>query len=200
MYDVIVIGGGPAGLQAALTIGRMHRTVLLLDSGEYRNATVEHAHNLLTNDGRSPAELRRIAREELAAYGTVEVRTAAVTAVSGSLGAFDVGTANGTERAARLVLATGMRDELPSVPGLAEQWGRLVAQCPFCHGHEFAGGHVGILGVAAAGHLPGLVGPIASRVSVFTDGAELTVDLPALVSVRTEPVTGVCPSRLCRRP
>jgi len=75
MYDVIVIGGGPAGLQAALTIGRMHRTVLLLDSGEYRNATVAHAHNLLTNDGRSPAELRRIARDELAAYDTVEVRT-----------------------------------------------------------------------------------------------------------------------------
>lgn len=145
MYDVTVIGGGPAGLQAALTIGRMHRSVLLLDSGEYRNATVEHSHNLLTNDGRSPAELRRIAREELAAYDTVEVRTTAVTAVSGTLGDFEVVTADGVERAARLVLATGMRDELPPVPGLAEQWGRLVAQCPFCHGHEFAGRRVGIL-------------------------------------------------------
>jgi len=145
MYDVIVIGGGPAGLQAALTIGRMHRSVLLLDSGEYRNATVEHAHNLLTNDGRSPAELRRIARDELAAYGTVEARTSAVASVSGSLGAFEVTTAEGVERGARLVLATGMRDELPPVPGLAGQWGRLVAQCPFCHGHEFAGRRVGIL-------------------------------------------------------
>jgi thioredoxin reductase len=145
MYDVIVIGGGPAGLQAALTIGRMHRSVLLLDSGEYRNATVEHAHNLLTNDGRDPAELRRIARDELAAYPDVEVRAAAVTAVSGSLGAFEVATGEATERAARLVLATGMRDELPPVPGLAEQWGRRVAQCPFCHGHEFAGRRIGIL-------------------------------------------------------
>jgi len=145
MYDVIVIGGGPAGLQAALTIGRMHRTVLLLDSGEYRNATVEHAHNLLTNDGRDPAELRRIARSELAAYDTVEVRTAAVGAVSGALGDFEVATPDGIERAGRLVLATGMRDELPAVPGLAEQWGRRVAQCPFCHGHEFAGERIGIL-------------------------------------------------------
>ncbi|WP_203580723.1 NAD(P)/FAD-dependent oxidoreductase [Microbacterium hibisci] len=145
MYDVIVIGGGPAGLQAALTIGRMHRTVLLLDSGEYRNATVEHAHNLLTNDGRDPAELRRIARAELAAYATVEVRTTAVTAVGGSLGDFAVTTADGVAHARRLVLATGMRDELPAVPGLAEQWGRRVAQCPFCHGHEFAGQRVGIV-------------------------------------------------------
>ena len=145
MYDVIVIGGGPAGLQAALTIGRMHRTVLLLDSGEYRNATVEHAHNLLTNDGRSPAELRRIARTELAAYDTVELRTGAVTTVDGAIGGFEVTTPRGMERAHRLVLATGMRDELPPVPGLAEQWGRRVAQCPFCHGHEFAGERIGIL-------------------------------------------------------
>lgn len=145
MYDVIVIGGGPAGLQAALTIGRMHRDVLLLDSGEYRNATVDHAHNLITNDGRSPAELRRLAREELAAYPTVEVRTTTVAAASGALGDFAVSTAEGTEHARRLVLATGMRDELPAVPGLAQQWGRRVAQCPFCHGHEFAGERVAIL-------------------------------------------------------
>ncbi|MFC8680693.1 NAD(P)/FAD-dependent oxidoreductase [Microbacterium ureisolvens] len=145
MYDVIVIGGGPAGLQAALTIGRMHRRVLLLDSGEYRNGRVEHAHNLLTNDGRDPAELRRIARAELAAYDTVEVRTTSASGVEGSLGDFAVTTAEGVEHAQRLVLATGMRDELPAVPGLAEQWGRLVAQCPFCHGHEFAGERVGIL-------------------------------------------------------
>jgi thioredoxin reductase len=145
MYDVIVIGGGPAGLQAALTIGRMHRDVLLLDSGEYRNATVDHAHNLITNDGRSPAELRRLAREELAAYPTVEVRTVTVTVASGALGDFAVATAEGTEHARRLVLATGMRDELPAVPGLAQQWGRRVAQCPFCHGHEFAGERVAIL-------------------------------------------------------
>lgn len=145
MYDAIVIGGGPAGLQAALTLGRMHRTALLLDSGEYRNGTVEHAHNLITNDGRDPAELRRLARGELAAYDTVEVRDEAVEDVSGSAGAFDVRTASGSDRAARVILATGMRDDLPPVPGLAEHWGTRVAQCPFCHGHEFAGRRVGIV-------------------------------------------------------
>lgn len=145
MYDAIVIGGGPAGLQAAMTIGRMHRTVLLLDSGEYRNTTVAHAQNLVTNDGRDPAELRAIARGELAAYPTVEVRETRVEGVAGALGAFEATTGDGVERATRLVLATGMRDELPAIPGLAEQWGARVAQCPFCHGHEFAGQRVGIL-------------------------------------------------------
>uniref|UniRef100_UPI0013E2E744 NAD(P)/FAD-dependent oxidoreductase n=1 Tax=Microbacterium sp. CPCC 204701 TaxID=2493084 RepID=UPI0013E2E744 len=124
LYDAIVIGGGPAGLQAALTIGRMHREVLLLDSGEYRNATVSHGHNLVTNDGRDPAELRATARAELAAYPTVEVRDRAAESVSGTLGDFRVTLADGIERARRVVLATGMRDELPPVPGLAEQWGR----------------------------------------------------------------------------
>lgn len=163
MYDVIVIGGGPAGLQAALTLGRMHRTVLLLDSGEYRNATVEHAHNLLTNDGRDPAALRRIARDELAAYETVRVRTTTVTAVSGALGSFEVATGDGPERAHRLVLATGMRDELPAVPGLVEHWGRRVAQCPFCHGHEFAGRRVAILiDGAHAGMIEGMLRPVVA--------------------------------------
>jgi len=169
MYDVIVIGGGPAGLQAALTIGRMHRTVLLLDSGEYRNATVEHAHNLLTNDGRSPAELRRIARDELAAYDTVEVRATVATSVSGALGAFEVLTPEGVEHAARLVLATGMRDELPPVPGLAEQWGRLVAQCPFCHGHEYAGQRVGILSEGEhAGMIERMLRPVVASALIVS--------------------------------
>lgn len=187
LYDAIVIGGGPAGLQAALTIGRMHRQVLLLDSGEYRNAAVEHAHNLVTNDGRAPAELRAIARAELAAYPTVEVRDTAVESVSGALGDFRVELPGGTERARRLVLATGMRDELPPVPGLAEQWGRLVAQCPFCHGHEFAGRRVAILVEGEHGEMVGrmlrpvvasaLIVPPAdvARVAASGDGLELTL-------------------------
>ena len=81
-------------------------------------------------------------------------------------------------------------------PGLAALFGSVVAHCPFCHGHEFAGRHVGILGATSAGHLPGLVGPIASRVTVFTDGEELTADLPPTVAVRTDQVTGLCPSPL----
>lgn len=187
LYDAIVIGGGPAGLQAALTIGRMHRQVLLLDSGHYRNATVSHAHNLVTNDGRDPAELRAIARAELAAYPTVEVRDAAVESVSGALGDFRIELTGGTEHARRLVLATGMRDELPAVPGLAEHWGRRVAQCPFCHGHEFAGRRVAILVAGEHGEMIGrMLQPVVSsalivppdrvtRVAASADGLELTL-------------------------
>lgn len=188
LYDAIVIGGGPAGLQAALTIGRMHRRVLLLDSGEYRNATVAHAHNLVTNDGRDPAELRAIARAELAAYPTVEVRDAAVDSVAGALGDFRVTLEGGaTEHARRLVLATGMRDELPAIPGLAEQWGRRIAQCPFCHGHEFAGRRIAILVDGEHGEMvQRMLRPVVasalitspadvSRIADSGDGLELTL-------------------------
>ena len=193
-YDAVVVGGGPAGLQATLTLARVHRRVLMVDSGSYRNDPAGHMHNVVAHDGTPPAEFRAAARKELAAYDTATVRDDAVTAIAAEGGGFRVELGDEVVRSRGVVLATGVTDGLPDKPGLAELFGSVVAHCPFCHGHEFAGGHVGILGVAAAGHLPGLVGPIASRVSVFTDGAELTVDLPALVSVRTEPVTGVCPS------
>lgn len=174
MYDAIVIGGGPAGLQAALTLGRMHRSVLLLDSGDYRNGTVAHAHNLLTNDGVAPADLRSRARAELAEYPTVRLRDAAVDGVTPFGEGFTVTLTDGAqEHAARVILATGMRDELPPIPGLAAEWGRRVAQCPFCHGHEFAGETVA---VAIAGEHAQMIrlmlDPVVAEV-VLLDPADL---------------------------
>jgi thioredoxin reductase len=166
MHDVIVIGGGPAGLQAALTLGRMHRSVLLLDSGHYRNGTVEHAHNYATHDGIAPAEFRRLARADLAAYDTVEVRELGVERVEQDGDDFVVHLADGgTERSAALVLATGVKDALPDVPGLADAWGKEIAACPFCHGHEMAGRTVAL----------GVDGPHAERLTAMlgTIGAEL---------------------------
>ena len=200
-YDVVVIGGGPAGLQATLTLARVHRTVLMVDSGTYRNDPAAHMHNVVTHDGAPPAEFRAAARKELAAYDTVTVRDDAVTSVGrdarSDLGAgFVVALGDELVESRGVLLATGVTDTLPDKPGLAELFGTVVAHCPFCHGHEFAGGHVGILGTAGAAHLPGIVGPIASRVTVFTDGEELTAELPAGVAVRTDRVTGVCPSPL----
>ncbi|MBJ7357206.1 FAD-dependent oxidoreductase, partial [Nocardioides sp.] len=87
-----------------------------------------------------------------------------------------------------------VRDTLPDKPGLTELFGSVVAHCPFCHGHEFAGQPIALLGVAGAGHLPGILGPVVSRITVLTDGAELEAELPPGVAVRTEPVAGVCPS------
>jgi len=193
-YDAVVIGGGPAGLQATLTLARVHRTVLMVDSGSYRNDPATHMHNVVTHDGTPPAEFRAAARKELAAYATATMREDTVTSVSPDGVGFVVALGTELVRTRGVVLATGVTDTLPETPGLQELFGSVVAHCPFCHGHELAGGHVGILGTARAGHLPGLVGPIASRLTVFTDGEELSTELPPQVAVRTDRVTGVCPS------
>ena len=168
MYDVIVIGGGPAGLQAALTLGRMHRQVLLLDSGSYRNAPASHMHNFATHDGRSPAEYRDLARADLAAYETLELREEAAVQVRRTAGdRFDVTLASGgVEASAALVLATGVRDVLPDIPGVAELFGRTVHHCPFCHGHELAGGTVAIQGGPRALHLAPMLRRITDQVVV----------------------------------
>jgi len=171
MLDTIVIGGGPAGLQAALTLGRMHRSVLLLDSGTYRNATVEHMQNLITHDGRDPAELRRLARKDIAAYDTVATREVAADAVRQVDDNFEVVIGDETHTARTIVLATGVRDTLPDVPGIAEAWGREIAHCPYCHGHEFAGKRVAILGTERAEHLSALLGNIASGLIVVEEAA-----------------------------
>ena len=193
-YDAVVIGGGPAGLQATLTLARVHRRVLMLDSGHYRNDPAGHMHNVVTHDGTPPAEFRAAARQELAAYDTVTLRAGAATSVTAEGDGFRIRIGDEAVTSRGVVLATGVRDTLPDTPGLAALFGSVAAHCPFCHGHEFAGRHVGILGVAGAGHLPALVGPIASRITVFTDGADLEVELPAGVAVRSEPVRGLHPT------
>ena len=193
-YDAVVVGGGPAGLQATLTLARVHRKVLAVDSGRYRNDPAAHMHNVVTHDGTPPAVFRAAARKELAAYDTVTLRDDAVTSIARDGDGFVVALGAERVRARGVVLATGVTDTLPDVPGLAGLFGSVVAHCPFCHGHEFAGGHVGLLGAERAAHLIGLVGPIASRLTVLTDGVPLEAELPPHVAVRTEKVTGVCPS------
>ncbi|MDR6867317.1 thioredoxin reductase [Microbacterium resistens] len=169
MYDAIIIGGGPAGLQAALTLGRMHRTALLLDSGEYRNGTVEHMHHVIANDGTPPAVFRETARAQLAEYGTVEVRSGAAEDVVPVADGFEVTLADGgTVSARRLILATGVADDLPDVPGLDRLWGLRAFSCPFCDGHEYHGRTVGMLGAGPrAEHLASLLGPIVGELVAF---------------------------------
>lgn len=179
MHDAIVIGAGPAGLQAALTLGRMHRSALLLDSGEYRNGTVQHMHNMIGEDGTPPAELRARARRELTAYDTVTVRDTAAQRIEGSATeGFRVTLADGSvERGRRVVLATGVADDLPAVPGLAPLWGLKAFTCPFCDGHEHAGRPIAILGPAPrAEHLVGLLGPVVGDITVVPVDAPLGDD------------------------
>ena len=191
-YDAIVIGGGPAGLQATLTLARVHRRVLVLDSGRYRNDPASHMHNVVTHDGTPPADFRKIAREQVAAYPTATIWEDTVLGVepSGEGYAVALDDPDGTVLTARgLVLATGVRDVLPDVPGVAELWGDLVVHCPFCHGHEFADRPVAVLGTQAAGHLPAILAPVVAHTTVLTHGAEPVPT--AAGTTRTEQVTGL---------
>lgn len=187
MYDVIVIGGGPAGLQAALTLGRMHRRTLLLDSGVYRNDPADAMHNFLTRDGTDPAALRADALREIAAYATVEVRRATATEVAGTAGAFAVRLADGTaEQTSRLLLATGVRDTLPDITGLEEIFGGAAAHCPFCHGHEYAGGRVVIQGSDHARAMELMMAPIAAETVVVDDIVGVRAAGDGLVVTRSD--------------
>lgn len=136
LYDVVIVGGGPGGLAAALTLGRARKRVLLLDGGPRRNAAAERVHNFVTRDGTPPEEFRRIGREQLAAYPSVEVRDARAISLAGKRGAFEVALASGVARARRILLCTGMVDEGLPIEGADELWGRAIFQCPYCHGWE----------------------------------------------------------------
>ncbi len=136
-YDVVVVGAGTAGLSAALVLGRSGREVLVLDGGEPRNVPSESSHGFFTRDGIHPGEMLRIGREQLGPYPGVEYRAGRATDASGADGAFEVVLEDGGGVAARkLVLATGVFDELPGRPGFRELWGKGVYHCPYCHGWE----------------------------------------------------------------
>jgi thioredoxin reductase len=144
-HDVVVVGGGAAGLSAALVLGRSRRSVLVIDAGEPRNAPADHLHNYLGREGAKPTELLAIGREEVARYG-VEVRVGRVASAARTGAGFALGLGDGSSVSARrLVLATGVVDVLPEVPGLAERFGRDVLHCPYCHGWEVADLPLGIL-------------------------------------------------------
>ncbi|HEY4018200.1 MAG TPA: NAD(P)/FAD-dependent oxidoreductase [Pseudonocardiaceae bacterium] len=147
-YDVVIIGGGPAGLGAGLTLSRARRRVLVVDAGRPRNRSAAHAHNYLGREGVPPLELLAIGRDEVAGYGG-EVRAGTVTSVTRlDSGGFRVHIAGqSTVDARRVLLATGLVDDLPPIPGIADRWGRDVLHCPYCHGWETRDRPVGIIGV-----------------------------------------------------
>ncbi|MCW2756910.1 MAG: Thioredoxin reductase [Nocardioidaceae bacterium] len=143
--DVIVIGGGPAGLAGATTLARARRRVVVVDAGQPRNAKADGVHSYLSRDGTAPGDLLAVGREELASYGGTLVPGTATTARALDDG-FDVTLADGsTLTARRLLVTTGAVDELPDVPGLAEQWGSGVVHCPYCHGWEVRDQRIAVL-------------------------------------------------------
>jgi thioredoxin reductase len=171
MYDATVVGGGPAGLSAAMWLARYRRKVLVLDSGKYRNASAERMHGYLGNDPAVPREFRERARAELLRYERLELKEALATSVGRTSHGFVVEAQGRSHESARLVLATGVVDQFPDVENFFEHYGTSVFHCPSCDGYEAKG-----LSVAVFGWSEQVVGfalslfDWASSVTVITDG------------------------------
>jgi thioredoxin reductase len=146
VYDVVVVGGGAAGLSAALVLGRARRRVVVVDAGAPRNAPAAHMQGFLSRDGMSPADLSAAGRAEVTGYGVELVEDQVVGIESG----FVVRLAGGRLlNARRILVATGVRDELPEIPGVRERWGRDLLHCPYCHGWEVRDQPIGVFGTVA---------------------------------------------------
>jgi thioredoxin reductase len=181
-YDVVVVGGGAAGLSAALVLGRARRRVAVVDAGAPRNAPATHVQGFLTRDGMPPADLVAAGRAEVSGYG-VELVDDQVVAIQGG---FIVRLAAGRAlNARRILVATGVRDELPDIPGVRERWGRDLLHCPYCHGWEVRDQPIGVLGT-----VPGsvqhalLVRQWSEDVTFFVNDYELTADEIVQLEVR----------------
>ena len=145
-YDVIVIGGGAAGLSAALVLGRARRSVAVIDAGEPRNKPAAHMHGFLSRDGMAPSALLAVGRDEITTYGA-ELIDATVTDIYRADSGFRVDvTGAGPMHARRILVTTGLVDEIPQVPGVHERWGRDLLHCPYCHGYEVRDQPLGVLG------------------------------------------------------
>ena len=170
-YDVIIVGGSYAGISAGLQLARARRKVLVIDAGLRRNRFAEHSHGFLGQDGRAPAAITGQARDQLLSYPGVEwLSDTAVDARKVNDG-FVVTTRNADPFVAqRLILATGVVDELPDIAGLRQRWGRQVFHCPYCHGYELNQGPVGVLAASALAMHQALMLPDWGPTTLFLNG------------------------------
>lgn len=146
MQDVIIIGGGAAGLSAALLLGRSRRSVLVIDSGQPRNAPAAGVHGFLTRDGVAPLELTRLGRADLEPYH-VRIEDGTVVSAERTASGYCLSLENGSVfEAPRILVTTGLEDVLPDIPGLSERWGKDLAHCPYCHGWEIQDQAIGVIG------------------------------------------------------
>ena len=173
-FDVIAIGAGAAGISAATALARSRRSVLVIDAGNPRNATSISAHNLLGRDGISPHELLGQARRQAVDYG-VRFSDEWVQLLEGSLeSGFTARTAERSYTARRILLATGLRDVLPQIPGLQAAWGKSVLHCPYCHGWEVRDQRIAILGVGAMSpHQAQMFNQLSDRVTYINHAPDM---------------------------
>ncbi|GAA3453014.1 NAD(P)/FAD-dependent oxidoreductase [Dactylosporangium matsuzakiense] len=190
-YDVIVIGGGAAGLSGALTLGRARRRVLVIDGGRPRNAPADGVHNYLGRENTAPGELLRIGREEVRRYGVEIIDDTVVRAYRDGAALRVEPAGGGGFTARRLLVTTGVVDELPDIPGLADGWGHWVLHCPYCHGWEVQDRPIGIIATSPmAVHAATLWPQWTGDLILFTNGQQLE-SAPANVKVVDGVVTKV---------
>lgn len=197
-FDAVVIGGSYAGLSAAMQLARARRRVLVVDAGRRRNRFAAASHGFLGQDGRAPEAIAAEGRAQLLAYPGVRWLDGEAIGAEQQDGGFAVHMARGDRvQARRLILATGVVDELPDVPGLAPRWGRHVFHCPYCHGYELNQGRIGVLAVGPMSMHQAMMLPDWGTVTLFTNGAlELDADERAElirrgVTIEAERVVGI---------
>jgi thioredoxin reductase len=178
-FDVLIIGGSYAGLSAAMTLGRAVRSVLIIDSGKPCNAPTPHSHNFLTQDGKTPAEISALAKEQVSKYKTVVFYSGLAITAQKTEGGFEITTATGDHfKGKKIIFATGIKDMLPGIPGVAECWGITVIHCPYCHGYEVKNERTGILSNGDAGfEFCRMISNWTKDLTLYTNGkSTLTAD------------------------
>lgn len=172
LFDVIIIGGSYSGLSAAMALGRSLRKTLVIDSGKPCNEQTPHSHNFLTHDGSSPAEISTIAKSQVEEYDTVKFYNGkAVSAQKTDFG-FEIQTENGEIfKSKKIIVATGIIDQIPDIKGFKESWGISLIHCPYCHGYEYKGKKTGIIANGdKAVHISSLVKNLTKDVTIMTRG------------------------------
>ncbi|MES2040684.1 MAG: NAD(P)/FAD-dependent oxidoreductase [Pseudomonadota bacterium] len=170
MFDAIIIGGSYAGLSAAMQLARARRQVLVIDGGQRRNRFVEYSHGFLGQDGKKASAIASEAKAQLMAYKTVSWVEGQATSVVREGDGFAVAVeGQQTNYARRLILATGVTDDLPAIEGLAERWGRSIFHCPYCHGYEIDNGRIGVLATGPLSHHHAMMLPDWGQVTLFTN-------------------------------
>lgn len=172
-FDVIIVGGSYAGLSAAMALGRSLKKTLVIDSGQPCNRQTPHSHNFLTQDGKTPAEISLIAKQQVEKYETVTFYDGLAVSGQKTTDGFSISTqVNDTFHGKKLIFATGIKDEIPAIPGFMDCWGISVIHCPYCHGYEHRNKKTGIFADGEkAFHLASLVSNLTPHLTLFTNGS-----------------------------
>ncbi len=171
-FDVIIIGGSYSGLSAAMALGRSLRNVLIIDHGKPCNRQTPHSHNFVTHDGKTPGEIAKLAKEDVEKYETVRFYNGSVVKTAKTTEGFEIEVSAGEKfHAKKLILASGVKDIMPDIPGFAECWGISVIHCPYCHGYEVKNQITGILSNGEMAYeFSKLIFNLAKNLTLFTNG------------------------------